>query len=147
MFEELLERGADVNLAERDDNFGALMRAADAGDLALAQKLIAKGANVNATGLWDRRTPLMRAAVGGHVALLQLLCDKGAALDASHNDGSTALMLAIKGGQSGTALELIARGADVNIKDGWRHDGPTALALAKGRAELEEAIRKAGGVE
>jgi ankyrin repeat protein len=138
----LLARGADVNYAERDDNFGALMRAADWGDVDLARLLLDKGANVNATGLWDRKTSLMRAAAKAHMELLRLLCDRGAALDASHNDGMTALMFAAQEGHAEVVKELLARGADASVKNGWRHDGPTALGIAQaaGRADVVKLL-------
>ncbi len=133
----LLERGADVNYAERDDNFGALMRAADWGDVPLAALLLAHGANVNASGLWDRRTSLMRAAARNDLALVRLLCDKGAALDASHNDGLTALMFAAQEGHAPVVAELLARGADAAVKSGWRHDGSTAKGLAEAAGKVD----------
>ena len=143
----LLARGSDVNMAERDDNYGALMRAADWGDVDLARLLLDKGANVNATGLWDRKTSLMRAAAGNRLELLQLLCDRGAALDASHNDGMTALMFAAQEGHAAIVAELLQRGADTSIKNGWRHDGPTAVGLAEaaGKADIVKLLQAKGG--
>ena len=133
----LLARGADVNYAERDDNFGALMRAADWGDVELARLLISKGANVNASGLWDRKTSLMRAAARNDLGMVQLLCGAGAALDASHNDGMTALMFAAQEGHAPVVRELLARGADTAVKNGWRHDGATARGLAEAAGKLD----------
>jgi len=127
----LLERGADVNYAERDDNFGALMRAADWGDEDLTKLLISKGANVNSAGLWDKKTSLMRAAIGNRLGLLRILCEAGATLDLTHNDGKSAMMLAAEEGNVEIVKELLERGADVTIKSGWRHDGPTAEGLAE----------------
>jgi ankyrin repeat protein len=137
MRDMLLARGADVNYAERDDNFGALMRAAEWGDVELAKILLDKGANVNAAGLWDRRTSLMRAAQRNNMDLVKLFCDKGANLDASHNDGQTALMMAAQEGHVEVVKELIKRGADLTVKNGWRHDGPTAKGLAEAAGKLE----------
>ena len=141
----LLARGADVNYAERDDNFGALMRAAEWSDVPLARLLIERGANVNASGLWDRRTSLMRAAVRNDLEMVRLLCDKGAGLDASHNDGLTALMFAAQEGHAGVVAELLARGADTGVKSGWRHDGSTArgLAEAAGKADVVKLLEAA----
>ena len=104
---------------------------------------------MSAAGLWDKRTPLMRAAIGGHVEFLKLLIEKKADLNACHNDGSTALMLAVKQGQLATATELVAAGADTAVKDGWRHDGPTALGLANaaGSAALADMLKNAGAKE
>jgi len=58
---------------------------------------------------------LLFAAREGRIEAAQALLDGGAAIDQVSGDGSTPLVLALLNGHFDLALELIERGADVNI--------------------------------
>ena len=126
----LLDAKADVNLPKRSDEETNLHLACARGNAPLARKLIAAGANVNATSRWDGRSGLMRAADAGNAEIVKALLDAGADINRSHNDGLTALSYAARGGRVDAVRELLKRGADRSVKDGWRHDGKTALEIA-----------------
>lgn len=76
---------------------GALLRAAEAGDLRLLRRLIADGADINAADAhgW---TPLMRAAKNHHLKAVAELITAGANLAAETRNGWNALSIAVKAG-------------------------------------------------
>ncbi len=83
----------------------ALLRAAQAGDLATAREAIARGDDLNATNA-DGRTALMTAATRGDLALVRLLLDAGAETTRTDANGLTAADLARQGGHD-QVLELL----------------------------------------
>jgi ankyrin repeat protein len=58
---------------------------------------------------------------------VQLLLDKGANIEAKHNNGSTALLVAALRGYKAIVQLLLDNGANIQAKD---IDGKTALLLA-----------------
>ena len=136
----LLDQGQDPNL---QDGYGytLLHRAAEKGDIAMAELLLetykAKVDVKDAEG----KTPLHRVAEGyvvdeasmepvvhkGHVAVTQLLIDKGAQVDAQDEEQKTPLHYATNFGFTQIIEVLIARGAEVNAQDMY---GCTALHIA-----------------
>jgi ankyrin repeat protein len=181
----MLARGADPNLQlfmRPADQRGAMSRgttplhvAAASADLEMVQALLAHGADVNLNDT-DNETALMMASGGGGgqfggggvargaaAQIVRLLCEAGADVDANalyhhlqRTRGGTALHYAVRAG-SGVAIdELIACGADLDIKD---PDGLTALdyAMARGyipflqmrqppRLDLADKLRAAGAM-
>ncbi len=105
-----------------------LLKAAERGDLAAAQKALSAGANPNAAH-WDSNTltALMLAARSGNSELVKLLVDKNATVNQTamlladalgHSQaGITALMQAAESGDLPTLRVLLARKADVNARD------------------------------
>jgi uncharacterized protein len=104
----LLEKGADVNQAEKDTGetalHSALCKANSPAHSLVVKVLLAKGANPNAvtkpnvgTGGFMRdcrtksETPLHRAAAFGSDELIQLLLDAGATIDAKDMNGDSPL--------------------------------------------------------
>lgn len=75
-----------------------LLRAAQAGDLAIAREAIARGDDLNATTA-DGRTALMTAAARGDLAMVRLLLDAGADTTLTDRSGLTAGDLARQAGQ------------------------------------------------
>jgi ankyrin repeat protein len=98
-------------------------------------------------------TPLMRACGAGHLAVALTLLEAGSSVHAysmgSGQDGLTPLMLAARVGAVEIVTELIKRGADVNARDGWKHDRTSVLKFAKdtGRTDVIDALVKAGAVD
>ncbi len=85
---------------------------------------------------------VLRAARGGDAELKALL-SKGVNINATDNDGETALMEAADGRNVELVRVLIANGANVNAAD---EDGETALMIAadEGRAEIVRLLIEAG---
>jgi uncharacterized protein len=90
----LLERGANPNLAARNEmKVAAIHAATAAGSLPIARLLVSAGADVNAVQQAGYR-PLHAAAMAGRADLAKLLLDRGADPNAKADDGRTALAMA-----------------------------------------------------
>lgn len=76
---------------------GAVLRAAEAGDVRQLRRLIENGADINAADAqgW---TPLMRAAKNHHLKAVAELITAGANLQAETRNGWNALSIAVKAG-------------------------------------------------
>jgi uncharacterized protein len=102
----------------------ALMIAAIRGSLAAVQAMVRRGAAVNRPG-W---TPLHYAASGPDNGVTAFLIAQGASLDARSPNGSTALMMAARYGNSTVVPVLLKAGADVTLAN---EQGMTAADFAK----------------
>jgi ankyrin repeat protein len=138
---ELLEKDADVNAANKD-GMTALMFASGRGHTETAKLLIEKGADVNAADK-NGMTALMVASVNGRTEMAKLLIEKGADVNVTGKDGRTTLMLASGNGHTETAKFLIEKGVDVNSVI---NNGLTALMLASsfGHTETVKLLREKG---
>ncbi|HKA01880.1 MAG TPA: ankyrin repeat domain-containing protein, partial [Candidatus Solibacter sp.] len=121
------------NIETRDRRSATLlMHAAAFGNLETLRLLIDRGANVNAKNDFDA-TALLWAARDPEKA--RLLVEHGADVNARSKQGRTPLMLAsLRHGGSQTVALLLAKGSEVNVKDG---KGDTALGLAASIGEVE----------
>jgi len=79
----------------------------------------------------------------GETAALMEFLDHGLPVDAPDGDGNTALMLASYHGQADTVTALIARGADVDLRND-RDQSPLAGAVFKGNDEVVGILLAAG---
>jgi ankyrin repeat protein len=123
---ELIEQGADVNLAQGDGTT-PLHWAAYQLDLGVVERLIARGARANTANRYGA-SPLGEAAKAANPAIVERLLAAGADVDSANADGETVLMLAARTGATEVASALIAAGADVNAREAWRDQ--TALMWA-----------------
>ena len=90
-----------------------LMMAALRGDLDWARRLVDRGAKVQKDG-WS---PLHYAATGPEPKIVALLLDRGAPIDATSPNRSTPLMMAAQYGAEANVDLLLARGADVRLRN------------------------------
>jgi ankyrin repeat protein len=151
----LLERGANPNmqlfLRPAKQRGGSMSRgttplivAADSGDLEVIKLLLEHGADAKIMQA-DLQTPISAlAGANGNadelIQALDLLVQAGADLNvvAVHHHlqrsrGGSALHYAVLGNKDKMIEALVARGADINIKD---HDGLTPLDLAMSRGQV-----------
>lgn len=131
LFHLLLNRGADVNLADGNGTT-ALMGVSSVGEVRAAKLLISKGAKINARNN-EGRTALMQAA-SSDVETVKFLVSKGAVINAKDNDGVTALMLAAystREGGSYTSSDIVRYLLSKNVRvDAADKNGNTALVYA-----------------
>ena len=123
--EALLEAGVDVNRSELDGTT-ALHWAAYQGDLETARLLL--GAGAADTPNRYAVTPLVLAAGRGDAPIVEALLDAGADANTTLPEGETVLMAAARAGSVRVLKLLLAHGADVGAREGWR--GQTALMWA-----------------
>ncbi len=140
MVDLLLRSGADPGRAHPEGET-PLLASARAGSVAAVRLLLTRGVDVNAAETFQKTTALMYAAAEGHLDVVDLLLEAGAdpnrqghvtSLTERHNadhpsGGLTALMLAARNGSDALVRRLVARGANVNVKNG---DGASAAMTA-----------------
>jgi len=113
--DRLLKAGADVKKANRY-GITPLYLASVNGSAPMIDKLLKAGADANEVTN-EGETALMTAARTGNVAAAKVLLDGGAKVDAKETwQGQTALMWAVAQKHPDMVKELIARGADVNVR-------------------------------
>ena len=138
-FDYLLKRRARINTRNRNGET-ALSLAAYRGKLHFVQRLVDSGADVNLYG-WP---PLIYAAFNGHPAVAEYLLKKGAEVNATTENGSTALLFAARFGHIEVVELLLLNKADPNIAN---ERGATAIdwALKTDNTDIADLLRKAGG--
>lgn len=140
---ELVRGGADVNAAQ-GDGMTALHWAAMNGDPALAEVLLYAGAHPESTTRLGGYTPLHLASHRGLEPVVRALLAGGSAPDTPTETGVQAVHLAAESGDAGTVRALIERGADVNVKDGYRGRTPLMFATAYGRMAVVDLLVESG---
>lgn len=138
-FDYLLKRRARINTRNRNGET-ALSLAAYRGKLYFVQRLVESGADVNLYG-WP---PLIYAAFNGHTAVAEYLLTKGAEVNATTENGSTALLFAARFGHIEVVELLLRHKADPNVVN---ERGASAIdwALKTDNTDIAELLHKAGG--
>lgn len=137
---DLLHRGAQVNLANKDTGETALHLAARHGRVDAARGLLERcdSQNVNAPDL-SGRTPLHAAIAADSLGVFELLIRcRGTDLNAQDQDGTTPLILATRVGTYSMLEELILNECEVTKGDKY---GKTALHWAAATNNVD-AIRR-----
>ncbi|MBL8305668.1 MAG: ankyrin repeat domain-containing protein [Rubrivivax sp.] len=115
----------------------ALMMAALRGQVDWLPRLLDKGAALERTG-W---TALHYAASGPETRAVALLLDRGARIDAPSPNRSTALMMAARYGPESSVDLLLARGADLRLRNDLGL-GAADFARLGGREALAERLQR-----
>ena len=141
----LIEHGAHVNAAEKQNEQTALMWASAESQPAMVRELIARGADVNGREhvnenvaqvssepraqhlSYSGLTAMLYATREGCLTCVQALVDGGAKLNMTDPEGVTPLIEAIANAHFDTAKYLIEKGANVDKWDWW---GRSPLYLA-----------------
>lgn len=125
----LLEKGADVNALDSNDN-SPLINASYGSSLETVQDIINAGADITAVNKGGM-SALMIAAKSGNASIAELLLKSGSRLDEinrNSEDCKTALMFAVSEDHADVVKILLKNGADIYIKD---RDDRTAMDFAK----------------
>jgi ankyrin repeat protein len=113
--DRLIRAGANVKTSNRY-GITPLYLAAQNGSAPMIERLLKAGADANETGT-EGETVLMTAARTGAVEAARTLLNAGAKIDAQETwHGQTALMWAVSEGHPAMVKELVARGANVNMR-------------------------------
>ena len=143
--ELLLDRGADVDAAERRFGWRPLHMAARKGDRIVVALLLGWGADLHAKGgHGDTALHLASQFASGAEGLetVRLLLDRGAELDARNDFGETPLFRSVGSyvdGHPATTALLLERGADVMARD---IEGSTTLHRAASSPKSLPAVVK-----
>ncbi|XP_031549445.1 serine/threonine-protein phosphatase 6 regulatory ankyrin repeat subunit B-like isoform X2 [Actinia tenebrosa] len=114
--EEILKYQPSVNLTKTD--FATpLHLACTKGHLEMVKLFILKGADIQYSRTFDGRTALHKAASFGHLDIINFLLDEGAKVDARDYTNRTPFLEAVANGQSGSAVLLLSRGAEITAYD------------------------------
>lgn len=138
----LCERGADVNVTDREGNT-ALHLAARGGKRAVVELLLRQGANIEATEHVNGNTALIEAAGFGHNSIAVILLQAGAIVSRTNHRGGTALRYAASEGHEGVAKILLDSGADLEIQDDFG-DTPLSAAASWDKVEMVKMLLAAG---
>jgi ankyrin repeat protein len=150
---EALIAGGEVQVDQpARDGMTALLWAAQANDLPIAEALLEAGTNPNLGNRYGI-TPLWLAALNRSPEMIKLLLQSGADATALLPDGETALMIAARAGDPESIRLLLAAGADPNASESkqgetavmWAagENHPDAIrALVKGGADINRHSRK-----
>ncbi|XP_041518853.1 2-5A-dependent ribonuclease-like [Microtus oregoni] len=153
--QQLLDRGADVNVCEDIGGWTPLHNAAQLGRVDIADVLLRHGADPHRRKK-NGATPFIIAGTHGDVRLLQRFLSEGADVNECDINGFTAFMEAAEYGKVEALRFLFDKGADVNLRRETTEDkrrlkkgGATALmsAAEKGHTEALSVLLNDMGAE
>ena len=136
----LLAQGADI-VAQTNWSDIAFTAAASQGHGAIAELLFDKGNDVMTAT--QKTSGLIMATRGGHVSLVASLLDREIPVNAVHESGLTALLLAASYGYEQVVTLLIARGADVDARGNAFDTSPVQIAELNGHAQVVQLLQQA----
>ena len=137
----LLKLNANPNLRNQYGET-AIMLASYHGRTDMVKQLYSKGAEIHHAG-WN---PLIYAATNGFLDIIRFLLDAKADIDATSPNGTTALMMAVRGNHYTVAELLLERGANVNIRN---ENGEHSLNWAEkaGYFSIVSLLKKHGATQ
>ncbi|KAF5973340.1 beta transducin [Fusarium coicis] len=138
----LIDKGADLEARNPENEYTALMYAAEYGQVSAAKSLLDCGAMLEAQDK-NKYTPLLLAASAGHVPITSLLLGKGADIEARSSDGSTPLSIAARKANDGVVKVLLEKEADMDAKDD-NEDTPLLRACLDGHVGIAKMLIDAG---
>lgn len=153
--QQLLDRGADVNVCKDDGGWTPLHSAVQLGRLDIVDLLLRHGADHRRTKK-NGATPFIIAGIRGDVRLLRRFLSAGANVNECDLNGFTAFMEAAEYGRVEALRFLFDKGADVNLRRETTEDkrrlkkgGATALmsAAEKGHTEALSILLNDMGAE
>ena len=115
----LVDRGFDWDSCRGLRNFTPLHYACRAGHPAVVSELLRACPQLMHVGNDSGEQPLHMAIYGGHLLLAEQLLDRGAEVDATTNDGETALMYAARRNMPAAVRLLLQRDANPMHKDSY----------------------------
>jgi ankyrin repeat protein len=137
--QELLTRGINVNIKNRQFDLTALMAAASKGQIEIVRILLAHNADINKREKINDCTALMIAAQEGQAEVLRVLLTKGAKVNATNAHGLSALVFAAAHDRSEIVKILLAEGADVNNRN-VNDRTPLMTAAQAGHIEIVKIL-------
>ena len=141
---ELLEEGADVNLAQ-GDGMTALHWAAEAGDVEMVGVLLYAGAKLEGVTRIGDYTPLHVASEAGHGEVVRALLEAGADVEARRAfAGTTPLHFAAASGSVSSIDALVEFGADIDARESEWGQTPLIFAASLNRVEAVKMLLARG---
>ena len=141
---ELLEEGADVNLAQ-GDGMTALHWAAEAGDVEMVGVLLYAGAKLEGVTRIGDYTPLHVASEAGHGEVVRALLEAGADVEARRAfAGTTPLHFAAASGSVSSIDALVEFGADIDARESEWGQTPLIFAAYLNRVEAVKMLLARG---
>jgi len=141
---ELLEQGADVNLAQ-GDGMTALHWAAEVGDVEMVGMLLDAGADLEGVTRIGDYTPLHVASEAGHGEVVRALLEAGADVLARRAfAGTTALHLAAASGSVSSIEALVGFGAEIDARESEWGQTPLIFAASLNRVEAVKMLLAKG---
>jgi ankyrin repeat protein len=137
--QEMVRNSPDLINASERGGPSPLIKAAEQGQLMVAQFLVKSGADVNLMRGGAATTALAEAAGRGHLAIVELLLKHGATVDAPDASGRTPLHRAAGAGFKSVVEALLAAKADVNARN-ERGDTPLHWAASEGFRSVAEVL-------
>ena len=139
---ELIDAGADVNLAQADGTT-PLLWAAYHSYPEMVTALVEAGADPDAANQFGI-TPLLQASRYGATPVIRALLDGGATLESKHPEGETPLMAAARAGSADAVSLLLERGSDPNAVESLWDQTALMWAAAEGHLDVVELLLNAG---